>query len=1144
LICFSAAEASAGLVQTSGKRTASGWQSSVTLNAASAFTVGNTVIVSMASYASSADLASVTIADTVATRAVRAPASWDGTQVASIIYFAKIVNPGRTDVVLTNNQGSSTNYVSLSIDEWSGLQDNPLDQTATGGATSTSPAASSGTLTQVGEVVYFAHGYYLSTQMSITDPAGYTAVYEELDGINNSGGGAYYKVVFSTAPEAPFAVLATGDTWSAAIATFKLALTAPTIGLATPGFGSATVAFTAPAIDGGSPITGYTATCGSQSNTGATSPITVSGLPNGVPTTCTVFATNADGNGPPSAPSNSVTPNGPVVNISGVPAAAPEGCALLTCSGFTNFVFTLTRTGPAIAFSAQYVIGGDVVAPEDYTAHSGTIAFTAAQASRTVTVAIKRDSKYETNEALTLTLVGANNGASVGTTTFAATTVQNDDSLPRISIGNRTATEGTVASFAVTLSNASYLPISVTAMTAAGTAAGVAAAPFWVADYTPTPPLGTTVNFPPGVTVVNFPVATVNDTVYEGGALGTKETFFVNLSNGLHNGVPGLTITDAQGDGFITDNETVPTVSISSAANVAESAGTYPFTVTLNRPSVATINVTATANDGTAQQLPGAFAISDFAPLTQTLTFVPGETSKTVNVTVNEDTLDEANETFSVQLGTPVNVSLGTSSRTGTINDNDDSPALSIVATSSPVAESAGTATFTVSLSGVSGRPVSVTVQTVASPGTATAVDDYTPAGPTLLTWAAGDNTPQTFVVTIVGDALSEASETFRATLTGAANATTSPSYATMTITDAAGVIPAGALVISEFRLSGPGGAEDEFIEIANTTSAPITVSAPDSSGGFSVATTGGVPVFTIPNGTIIPARGHLLAANNTMTTGYSLQNYGGVNAATPDAVWAADIPDNTGLALFPTDNAGAYGATAPLDAVGFTSDPAPYLEGTGLTGIGVGPFANNYSLVRRYATGPGAALQDTGDNAADFALVAVDAGTYGPVTALLGAPSPENLAAEREFSNSEITMSGAGAVSTGSAGLDPRGLEFRRTFTNHTPGTLTALRFKVTSITTLNSPGGVTDLRPTDSPTAGSFQGLGLEGMPSAGYTLTTPAAGGYGAGLLPNGGLNSTWRVPAVSVGPGSTVDVNFRVEHTTTGLPYLLWVVPDGK
>jgi hypothetical protein len=86
---------------------------------------------------------------------------------------------------------------------------------------------------------------------------------------------------------------------------------APTIGTASAGDTTATVAFTAPASNGGSAITSYTAKSspGGITASGASSPITVTGLTNGTAYTFTVTATNAAGTGPASAASNSVTPS-------------------------------------------------------------------------------------------------------------------------------------------------------------------------------------------------------------------------------------------------------------------------------------------------------------------------------------------------------------------------------------------------------------------------------------------------------------------------------------------------------------------------------------------------------------------------------------------------------------------------------------------------------------------------------------------------------------------------------------------------------------------------------------------------------------------------------------------------------------------
>lgn len=88
---------------------------------------------------------------------------------------------------------------------------------------------------------------------------------------------------------------------------------APTGVTATAGNGQATVSFTAPTDNGGSPITGYVVTSspGNNTATGTGTSITVAGLTNGTAYTFTVNAVNSAGNGMGSAPSNQVTPYSP-----------------------------------------------------------------------------------------------------------------------------------------------------------------------------------------------------------------------------------------------------------------------------------------------------------------------------------------------------------------------------------------------------------------------------------------------------------------------------------------------------------------------------------------------------------------------------------------------------------------------------------------------------------------------------------------------------------------------------------------------------------------------------------------------------------------------------------------------------------------
>jgi len=142
---------------------------------------------------------------------------------------------------------------------------------------------------------------------------------------------------------------------------------APTIGTATRGNAQATVPFTAPASNGGSAITSYTATSspGGFTASGASSPLVVTGLTNGTAYTFTVTATNAIGTGAASAASNSVTP-------ATVPGAPTIGTAVAG------------NAQADVAFTAPGSNGGSAIT--SYTATSSPGGFNASGASSPITV--------------------------------------------------------------------------------------------------------------------------------------------------------------------------------------------------------------------------------------------------------------------------------------------------------------------------------------------------------------------------------------------------------------------------------------------------------------------------------------------------------------------------------------------------------------------------------------------------------------------------------------------------------------------------------------------------------------------------------------------------------------------------------------
>ena len=124
----------------------------------------------------------------------------------------------------------------------------------------------------------------------------------------------------------------------------------PTAATASPGNGSATVTFTAPTNDGGSPITRYTVTSNpaggvdAQAGTTATTRL-VTGLANGTSYTFTVTATNAIGTSAPSVPTNAVTPSAPAT----VPSAP------------LNVVATAGNASATVSFAPPSTNGGSAI---------------------------------------------------------------------------------------------------------------------------------------------------------------------------------------------------------------------------------------------------------------------------------------------------------------------------------------------------------------------------------------------------------------------------------------------------------------------------------------------------------------------------------------------------------------------------------------------------------------------------------------------------------------------------------------------------------------------------------------------------------------------------------------------------------------
>jgi VCBS repeat-containing protein len=110
-----------------------------------------------------------------------------------------------------------------------------------------------------------------------------------------------------------------------------------------------------------------------------------------------------------------------------------------------------------------------------------------------------------------------------------------------------------------------------------------------------------------------------------------------------------------------------PTLSIGDSSLIEGNSGTkpMPFVVTLSVASAVPVTVSYSTLAGTAS------SSRDFLPASGTLTFAPGETSKTITVMIIGDTLKESNETLVVRLSNPVNATMVKSEGTGTILDDN-----------------------------------------------------------------------------------------------------------------------------------------------------------------------------------------------------------------------------------------------------------------------------------------------------------------------------------------------------------------------------------------------------------------------------------------------------------------------------------------
>jgi hypothetical protein len=617
-----------------------------------------------------------------------------------------------------------------------------------------------------------------------------------------------------------------------------------------------------------------------------------------------------------------------VVNPAAVTLSIDDVSVTEGNSGTTDAVFTVSLSeASSQTITVDFATADNTAtSPADYVAQSGTLTFSPSVTTQQITVPVQGDALNEPNETFFVNLSNATNATIADPQGIG--TITDDDPVPTLSIDDVTVTEGDLgtvdAVFTVSLSAASGRDVLVHYSTVANTATSPA-------DFVVN---SGTLTFPAGTTNQSVTVAVNGDLLDE-----ADETFFVNL-----NTPSNATIADAQGIGTITDDDPLPSLSIDDVTVTEGNSGPVlaAFTVTLSAPSGRAVSV----NFGTADNT--ATAPDDYSTISGIVNFPAGTTTQTVNIAVNGDALDEPDEIYFVNLSSPTNATIGDGQGQGTITDDDPTPSLATADVM--ISEGGGSAVFTVVLSAVSGRTVTVDYNT--ADGSATAPGDYTASTGTL-TFPPG-TVSQTISVPIVNDSVVEGTETFLVNLANPGNATVSTPTATGTIVDddsAASTLSIDDVIVAEsggtavFTVSRSGGTTGtvtvDYAAADGTAAAPGDYTSQSGTLTFPPGTTTQTVAVTVTND-LLNEPSETFFVNLTNPSGATIADGQGVaTIVDDDPVPSLSIGDvtvaegNSGTvdAVFTATLSAASGQTVTVNwatADDTATDPADYAGGSG----------------------------------------------------------------------------------------------------------------------------------------------------------------------------------------------------------------------
>ncbi len=382
------------------------------------------------------------------------------------------------------------------------------------------------------------------------------------------------------------------------------------------------------------------------------------------------------------------------------------------------------------------------IADGDFYGTSGVLTIPANVMEGYIDVVIYGDTYDEGNETFRIVINSISYGTIYNGT--ARITILDDDIPPVVSISDESATEGdsgtSVINFTVSLSHAYHSDVQVTCDTSDGSAEDETGD----CDYQSLSSYVLTI--PSGTLEADLPVTIYGDTVDEG-----DQTFSLTLSSPVN-----CELGTAVGTGTILCDDSPPLISIydNSIIEPDSGAAAFYFTVELSFASSSDVSVDYSPSHQTAT------SPDDYSSVGGTLTIPAGNLTGQVMIPVYGDTRYEYEEFFYVFLTNPVNGVLLDDKAVGTIIDNDSKPSLSVNDVTHSEGDSGQTDfIFTVSVSEPAG--VHIEFDFTINDGTAHHSDnDYIYISGYTMSMNY-DDVETTITVSVRGDTIAEADETF-----------------------------------------------------------------------------------------------------------------------------------------------------------------------------------------------------------------------------------------------------------------------------------------------------------------------------------------------------------------------------------------------